>query len=123
MNRECVTSRRSVGRTLAAAVLLTLSVLVWRWASIPESATPIDGTLIININQASPHELSLLPQVGPVLARRIVENRDRLGPFRSVDDMDRVHGIGPSTLKQIREYCTAEQPQAGSSSAATPIRQ
>ena len=72
---------------------------------MPAPMPPIQGRFQININQASPQEFSVLPQIGPVLARRIVEDRDRLGHFPDVDALDRVHGIGPSTLEQIRPYC------------------
>jgi competence protein ComEA len=85
--------------------------LVARCWTAPDLPRPVQTGLVIDINQASPRELSILPQVGPVLARRIVENRDRLGSFVSVDDLDRVHGIGPSTLQQIRRYCVAQSPQ------------
>lgn len=63
----------------------------------------------IDLNQAEPRELALLPGVGPVLANRIAENRARLGPYRSVEDLGRVHGIGPKTLQQVAIYCTATQ--------------
>ena len=61
--------------------------------------------LRIDLNVAEPRELALLPGVGPVLASRIAENRIRMGPFVSVDDLSRVHGIGPKRLDQIREIC------------------
>ena len=61
------------------------------------------GTLIqIDLNHAEARELLLLPGVGPVLARRIVENRQRLGPFESVEALTRVPGIGTKKLEQIR---------------------
>ncbi len=64
--------------------------------------------LRINLNEAEPRELALLPGVGPILASRIAENRIRLGPFASVNDLSRVHGIGPKTLDQIREICVVD---------------
>jgi competence protein ComEA len=56
----------------------------------------------IDLNRAHARELTLLPGVGPVLARRIVENRNRLGPFESVDALARVDGIGDKTIERIR---------------------
>jgi competence protein ComEA len=62
-----------------------------------------DGPLIqIDLNRAQARELTLLPGVGAVLARRIVENRNRLGPFESVDALARVDGIGDKTIERIR---------------------
>lgn len=56
----------------------------------------------ININTASPAELDALKGIGPVKAQAIVDYRTRNGPFRSVDDLQNVPGIGPETLKDVR---------------------
>lgn len=53
----------------------------------------------INVNTASQEELESLPGIGPTLATRIMELR----PFKTVDDLIKVRGIGPSTLEKIRE--------------------
>jgi competence ComEA-like helix-hairpin-helix protein len=53
-------------------------------------ARPRPGGGQININTATQEELEALPGVGPVIARRIIEGR----PYRSVDELDRVKGIG-----------------------------
>ena len=50
------------------------------------------------MNTATAAELETLPGIGPVIARRIVEGR----PYRSVDDLDRVKGIGRKRLEEIR---------------------
>jgi competence protein ComEA len=64
-----------------------------------------DGGLI-DLNRASATQLEELPGVGPVLAARIVEDREANGPFTSVDDLDRVSGIGPSVLANLRDRAT-----------------
>lgn len=97
--------RQGVRRSLAIIALLLHVTLMVSVLSTPESVSLPNGRLQINVNQASPQELSILPQVGPVLARRIVLERDRLGDFADVEDLVRVHGIGPSTLEKIRPYC------------------
>ncbi|MBX3270049.1 MAG: helix-hairpin-helix domain-containing protein [Sandaracinaceae bacterium] len=61
----------------------------------------------IDVNAASPAELELLPRIGPSLAARIVEARERDGPFESVDDLGRVRGIGPRTVDRLRGLVTA----------------
>ena len=62
----------------------------------------------ININTAGAAELELLPGVGPALAGRIVEYREKKGAFKRVEDLDRVKGIGPKILERIREKVTVE---------------
>ncbi|MCF8530783.1 MAG: helix-hairpin-helix domain-containing protein, partial [Candidatus Nanopelagicales bacterium] len=55
---------------------------------------------------ASASDLEELPGVGPVLAERIVAHRNTHGPFRSVDDLGDVPGIGDSVLANIRTQAT-----------------
>jgi competence protein ComEA len=62
---------------------------------------------LININTASAAELELLPQIGPTLAARIVADRTAGGPFASLDDLERVRGIGPRTVEKIRDLAVA----------------
>jgi competence ComEA-like helix-hairpin-helix protein len=57
----------------------------------------------IDINTASAEELERLPGVGPVLALRIIDDREEHGPFATVDELDRVSGIGPKKLAAMRE--------------------
>jgi competence protein ComEA len=56
----------------------------------------------INVNTASEAELMRLPRVGPATARAIIAAR----PFRSVNELDRVKGIGPKTLDVLRPFVT-----------------
>ncbi|MDO5661540.1 MAG: ComEA family DNA-binding protein, partial [Brachybacterium sp.] len=60
----------------------------------------------VNLNTAGESELQELPGVGPAIAGRILEHREANGPFRSVDDLLEVSGIGPATLEKIREKAT-----------------
>ena len=62
--------------------------------------------LPIDVNAASAAELELLPGVGPATAAAIVTERERTGPFLTVDDLDRVPGIGPAKLGALRDLVT-----------------
>ncbi|RUM87585.1 MAG: hypothetical protein DSZ24_05840 [Thermodesulfatator sp.] len=55
-------------------------------------------------NRASVKELEELPGIGPTLARRIVEYRERHGPFRHPEDLLAVKGIGPRRLERLLPY-------------------
>lgn len=60
----------------------------------------------VDVNRAGAAELDELPGVGPATAAAIVTERERNGPFLSVDDLDRVPGIGPAKLEALRELVT-----------------
>jgi competence protein ComEA len=68
------------------------------------SKTPSDGRLI-NVNTASTQELEALPGVGPAIAARILEEREKQ-PFTNLQDLDRVKGIGPKKLQKMAAYVT-----------------
>jgi comEA protein len=59
---------------------------------------------VVNINTAGAEELQLLPRVGPSLAGRIVEFREANGPFRTVDEILAVKGIGESSFEKLEPY-------------------
>ena len=60
----------------------------------------------ININTATAEELDLLPGIGPVLAKAIIDYRTEYGPFSTPEDLDSVPGIGPKILAKILPYIT-----------------
>ena len=57
----------------------------------------------VNINTADEAALDRIPGVGPATARAIVEEREKNGPFSSVDDITRVEGIGKKKLERMRD--------------------
>lgn len=60
----------------------------------------------ISINTAQPQQLAMLPGIGETLARRIAYYRHQNGPFRRIEDLTAVDGIGDDTLQKIRPYIT-----------------
>jgi len=72
-------------------------------------AEPASGGLL-DLNRASAADLEQLPGIGPAKAKAIVEHRERYGPFRSVDDLLNVKGIGPKLMERLRPLVTAGEP-------------
>jgi competence protein ComEA len=60
--------------------------------------------LAIDLNQATQNDLEALPGIGPVIAGRIIDYRQKHGPFKRIDDLEQVSGIGPKKLAQIKPY-------------------
>lgn len=56
----------------------------------------------VNINTATKDELVSLKGIGDKKAQAIIDYRKKNGDFKSVDDLEKVDGIGPGTMKQIR---------------------
>jgi competence protein ComEA len=61
----------------------------------------------IDLNTATAEQLDSLPGVGPATAKAIIDHRTKNGPFRSVDDLLDVRGIGPAKLDALRDAVTA----------------
>jgi len=59
---------------------------------------------IVEVNAVSWPELTCLPGVGEVLAKRIVNTRSEIGPFSRCEDLLFVRGIGPKTVEKIRPF-------------------
>ena len=67
------------------------------------SETPLD------LNTADEEALCALPGIGAVRAADIVAHRTLYGPFRSVDELAAVDGIGTALLERIRPYVTVKE--------------
>ena len=68
--------------------------------------TPTSAANLINLNSATSTDLELLPGVGPVLAKRIIDFRKAHGGFLTVEGLLEVKGIGTKTFKEISQYVT-----------------
>jgi competence protein ComEA len=71
----------------------------------PEVGSGIVGGLV-NINTASQAELEDLPGIGPALAQSIIEYREAIGPFETIEDIMKVSGIGTAKFEGMKELIT-----------------
>lgn len=74
----------------------------------------------VNINTATVQELDTLPGIGAAKAQSIVDYRTKNGPFKSVDELDKVKGIGPALLEKLKPEVTLSNPN--NQKKATPIK-
>lgn len=91
----------------ATAVIAVVSAATWFLQDVKYLAGefgPAEGSLIVNINTATEAELRAVPGIGATRAAQIVASR----PYESVDDLERIAGIGGKTLDSLRPFVTVE---------------
>ena len=95
-------------------VVLALSVC----ALMPVATPRADGQAqtepqkrLVNLNAATVAELESLPGVGPAVAARIIEYREKNGGFKKVEDLMNVRGIGEKTFLQLKPLVTVTPPR------------
>jgi len=71
-----------------------------------QSAAEADGR--ININLANLTELQTLPGIGPVMGQSIIDYREAMGGFSSIEELLNVSGIGPARFENIRDRVTVD---------------
>jgi competence protein ComEA len=97
--------RRVVSKSLGAVLLMAL-LLGMAQAAVAE-------TKQININTATAEDLTSLKGLGTVKSQAIIEHREKHGPFKTVDDLKVVPGIGDKLLEQLRPQITVGAAPAG----------
>jgi competence protein ComEA len=103
---------------LGIIVLLLFSLLAFRgygnW--IGAKPTVQVAPALTDLNRAARAELEQVPGLGPGLAKRIEDHRRANGPFKSVEDLRQVKGIGPITLDKVRPFLHVTNPSTTSDS-------
>jgi competence protein ComEA len=99
----------------ALVVLLAAPVAAQSKSSAAKTAAT---TAVVNINTATAAELEALPGVGAKTAARIVEYRQKNGPFKKIEDLMNVRGLGEKNFLKLKGQLTvggaktADRPQS-----------
>ncbi len=73
------------------------------------SATEGEQTPKINLNTATFSQLDSLPGIGPVIAERILELRERSGPFQRIEDLLNIRGIGEKKFLKLQDLISVKE--------------
>jgi len=103
-----MTLRSIVATGLALAMASFLAV---GSASAADQPAP---TAKVDLNSATVEQLTALPGVGPTLAARIVEYREKAGRFHSAEELMNVKGIGEKNFRKIEARLTVGEPRSAS---------
>ena len=110
-----------LGRFLATAVLGAFITVGWSAVSAAQTnraavtATARQAIATVNINTASVKELDALPGIGTKTAQLIVEYRQKNGPFKKIEELMNVRGVGEKSFLKLKPQLTVS-----ASTAAKP---
>lgn len=90
-----------LNRLAATGLAFALAFLTYAGTALAAKPLPAGK---VNINTASVEQLATLPNVGPKLAARIIEYRQKSGSFKNAQELMNVRGIGEKNLAKIQPY-------------------
>jgi competence protein ComEA len=103
-----VTENADLTRVNVAAILYDGDQVHVPAMGTGEAIATAPGGDIVYINRATVEEIDTLPGIGETTAEAIVAYREANGLFTSMDDLDQVEGIGPSTLAELEGLISFE---------------
>ena len=110
-------------RMITAALLaLVLGVSTAAAQSPSRPGTTKETTAVeaqVNLNTATPAQLETLPGVGPAMAQRIVEYRQKNGGFKKIEDLMNVRGIGEASFLKLKALVSVSSAKTERAAAQT----
>ena len=97
-------------REITSLLVLVLVLFSLNQLGVAQTAAPAKdtGKSVVNINTAGQAELERLPGIGPSLAKKILDFRQKNGQFKSPNDLMAVPGIGEKKFEQLKNLITVK---------------
>ena len=99
-----------LGIAVSAAVASAQNKATTSKAAATVTAT---ATAPVNLNTATVEQLATIPGVGPRMAERIIDYRQKNGGFKKVEDLMNVSGVGEKSFLKMKPLITVTMPKAG----------
>jgi len=103
-------TRMVMGALLAAFLAIVPVAVVQASQDAPDAKTA--PAAVVNLNTATAAQLEALPGIGPKVAQRIVEYRQKNGAFKKVEELMNVKGIGEKSFLKLKPHLTVGAPKA-----------
>jgi len=94
---------KSIGKSALVAMLVMAMMLA---ASSQSLQATQEGTKKVNINTAGVEQLQTLPRIGEKVALRIIDYRKKNGPFKRIEGLLKIKGIGEKTFVRLKDRIT-----------------
>src|SRR5687768_3008262 len=98
-------------REYTSLLVLVLMIFSLNQLGFAQAAAPAKETgksVVVNINSAGQSDLERLPGIGPSLAKKILDFRQKNGQFKSPNDLMAVPGIGEKKFEQLKNLITVK---------------
>jgi competence protein ComEA len=97
---------------LVAALVFISSPLGAQRATKPPAAASAVSTGIVNLNTATAAQIASLPGIGPKTADLVVQYRQKNGPFKKIEEIMNIRGVGEKSFLKIKDRLTVAEGKA-----------
>jgi competence protein ComEA len=88
---------------VAVALVCIASPLLAQRATKPPVAATVVSTEVVNLNSATAAQIASLPGIGPKTADLVVQYRQKNGPFKKIEEIMNVRGVGEKSFLKIKD--------------------
>ena len=104
---------RTMMAAIAAVALSATALSAQSKAPAPKPTATATAAAPVNLNTATAEQLATIPGVGPKMAERIIDYRQKSGGFKKIEDLMNVSGVGEKSFLKMKPLITVTTPKPG----------